>query len=251
MAYKPGDTPPIQEILQHINQWTKDNNMKINPSKCAVLNYKFNKLPCSLPPLNIDDSQLKVEHSVALLGAKLTDDLKWTENTDMIIAKCSAKTYMLSRLKAFNVSRQDLVKIWTCFIRPSTEYVAPLWHSSLSAADTTRIERLQKRALRIIMGGDYPGYDQALKVLNLPSLKDRRELLTRKFANSLLKSHRHRDLLPKKRQNEMAIRGNVCNQLIESKCNRERYYKTTIPYCTRLINKDVRYQFYCKQNANI
>ena len=245
VAYKPGDIPPIQEILHHINQWTKDNNMEINPSKCAVLNYKFNKRPCTLPPLSIDDTQLKVQHEVTLLGAKLTDDLKWTDNTDVIIAKCSAKTYMLSRLKAFNVSRQDLVKIWTSFIRPSTEYVAPLWHSSLSVADTTRIERLQKRALRIIMGGDYPGYQQALKVLKLPSLMDRREHLTKKFAYSLLKSSRHREMLPEKRQTEMAIRGNVDHQLIETTCNSARYYKTSIPYCTRRINNDVRYQFYC------
>ena len=244
VAYKPGVTPPIQEILQHINQWTKENNMKINPSKCAVLNYKFNDLPSTLPPLSIDDTQLKVEHSVTLLGAKLSDDLKWTDNTNMIIAKCSAKIYMLSRLKAFNVSRQDLVKIWTCFIRPSTEYVAPLWHSSLSVKDKMKIERLQKRALRIIMGTDYPGYELALEALNLPSLKDRREQLTRKFANSVLKSQRHRNLLPPKRNNVPAIRGNACNQLIETKCNRERYFKTTVPYCTRLINKNVRDKFY-------
>ena len=244
VAYKPGVTPPIQEILQHINQWTKENNMKINPSKCAVLNYKFNDLPSTLPPLSIDDTQLKVEHSVTLLGAKLSDDLKWTDNTNMIIAKCSAKIYMLSRLKAFNVSRQDLVKIWTCFIRPSTEYVAPLWHSSLSVKDKMKIERLQKRALRIIMGTDYPGYELALQALNLPSLKDRREQLTSKFANSVLKSQRHRNLLPPKRNNVPAIRGNACNQLIETKCNRQRYFKTTVPYCTRLINKNVRDKFY-------
>ena len=244
VAYKPGDIPPIQEILQHINQWTKDNNMKINPSKCAVLNYKFNDLPCTLPPLTIDDTQLEVQHSVTLLGTKLTDDLKWADNTDMITTKCSAKIYMLSRLKAFNVSRQDLVKIWTCFIRPSTEYVAPLWHSSLSKTDNMKIERLQKRALRIILGMDYPGYENALKVLNLPSLKDRREHLTKKFAKSLLTSQRHRDLLPQKRQNVPAIRGNANNQLIETRCNSERYYKSTVPYCTRIINQDVRDQFY-------
>ena len=115
---------------------------------------------------------------------------------------------------------------------------------NLSVSENFKIERLQKRALRIIMGTDYPGYEQALEVLNLPSLKDRREQLTKKFANSVLKSQRHRNLLPQKRNNVPSIRGNVCNQLIETKCNRERYFKKTIPYCTRLINKDVRDKFY-------
>ena len=246
VAYKPGETPPIQEILQRVSEWTKANNMKINPKKCAVLNYKFNKQPMSLPPVSVDSTLLNQVHSVTLLGAKLSDDLKWTLNTENIITKCSAKLYMLSKLKAFKVSRKDLVKIWTTFIRPTTEYVAPLWHSSITVEERDKIERLQKRALRTIMGGNYPGYEKALEMLNLPSLKSRRVELTKKFAKGILKSQRHRVLLPEKRNNARTGRGNVCEQLLETKCNTCRYYRSTIPYCTRLINKDVRCQFYCE-----
>ncbi|MEL7520669.1 MAG: reverse transcriptase family protein, partial [Cyanobacteria bacterium J06553_1] len=74
VAYKPGDTPPIQEILHRVSEWTKANNMKINPKKCAVLNYKFNKKPVSLPPVSIEGKQLCVVNNVSLLGAKLSDD---------------------------------------------------------------------------------------------------------------------------------------------------------------------------------
>ena len=87
VAYKPGDTPPIQEILQRVSEWTKANNMKINPKKCAVLNYKFNKKPVSLPPVSIEGKQLRLVNSVSLLGAKLSDDLKWELNTQNIITK--------------------------------------------------------------------------------------------------------------------------------------------------------------------
>ena len=246
VAYKPGDTPPIQEILQRVSECTKVNNMQINPKKCAVLNYKFNLKPVTLPPLSIDGSLLNVVKSVNLLGAKLSDDLKWALNTKNILTKCSAKLYMLSRLKAFKVSRQDLVKIWTTFIRPITEYVAPLWHSSLTITEKVKIERLQKRALRIIMGANYPGYDDALKLLNLPSLKNRREDLTMKFAKDILKSKKHRKLLPEKRNNDRTMRCNVGDQLIDPKWERLRHGRSTIPYCIRLINKDVGCQFYCE-----
>ena len=246
VAYKPGDTPPIQEILLRVSEWTKVNNMQINPKKCAVLNYKFNLKPVTLPPLSIDGSLLSVVKSVNLLGAKISDDLKWTLNTKNILTKCSAKLYMLSRLKAFKVARHDLVKIWTTFIRPITEYVAPLWHSSLTITEKEQIERLQKRALRIIMGADYPGYDDALKLLNLPSLKNRREDLAMKFAKDILKSKKHRKLLPEKRNNDRTMRCNVGDQLIAPKWKRLRYGKSTIPYCIRLINKDVGCQFYCE-----
>ena len=246
VAYKPGNTPPIQQILQRVSEWTKANNMKINPNKCAVLSYKFNEKPVTLPPLSIDGSQLKLVNSVSLLGAKLSDDLKWTLNTENIITKCNAKLYMLSKLKAFKVARQDLIKIWTTFIRPIAEYVAPLWHSSLTIFEREKIERLQKRALRIILGGDYPGYESALQVLNLPSLITRREVLTKKFAKSILKSNKHRKLLPQKRANVRTMRVRVGEQLIATKWKTLRYGKSTIPYCTRLINSDVGCQFYCE-----
>ena len=245
-SYKPGDTPPIQETLLRVSEWTKVNNMQINPKKCAVLNYKFNMKPLTLPPLSIDDTRLNIVNSVNLLGAKLSDDLKWTLNTQNIITKCSAKLYMLSKLKAFKVSRQDLVKIWTTFIRPITEYVAPLWHSSLTITEKVKIERLQKRALRIIMGVDYPGYINALEILNLPSLKNRREELAMKFSKSILKSTKHRKLLPENRNTVRTMRGNIGDQLIAPKCNTLRYYRSAIPYCTRLINSDVGCQFYCE-----
>ena len=245
VAYKPGETPPIQEILTRISEWTERNNMKINPKKCAVLNYKFNDSLATLPPLSINDSQLAVVHKVNLLGAMLSDDLKWNLNTKQIITKCSSKLYMLSKLKAFKVSRQDLVKIWTTFIRPCTEYAAPLWHSSLAADEKIKIERLQKRALRIIMGGAYPGYENALETLNLPSLENRREDLTKKFAMNILNSTKHRKLLPDKRNNVRPLRGNVREQLVHPNCKTLRYLRSTIPYCTRLINKNVRNQFYC------
>ena len=246
VAYKPGETPPIQDILNQVNEWTKRNNMKINARKCAVINYKFNQKANTMPPVKIDGSQLKVVDHVNLLGAKLSADLKWDDNTIEIIAKCSSKLYMLTKLKAFKVSMQDLVKIWTCFIRPTTEYVAPLWHPAISIAEKVQIERLQKRALRIIMGSDYPGYDNALKMLNLSTMHDRREDLTKKFAKSILNSQKHRKLLPPKRDNVRTLRGNTHEQLTETKCNTDRYYKSTIPYCTRLINSDVRCQFYYK-----
>ena len=96
------------------------------------------------------------------------------------------------------------------------------------------------------MGGDYPGYDNALDLLNLPSLKARREGLTKKFAKSLLKSNKHRKLLPEYRENVRPMRNDVGVQLNTPKWKNLRYGRSTIPYCTRLINTDVGCQFYCE-----
>jgi len=50
----------------------------------------------------------------------------------------------------------DLMHFYTAIVRPVLAYASPVWHSSLTVAQTETLESLQKRALRIIYNdGDY------------------------------------------------------------------------------------------------
>ena len=86
------------------------------------------------------------------------------------------------------------------------------------------------------MGPEYPGYSNALNLLNIPTLEKRREELTAKFSKKLYKSERHRDLLPAKRTTKKILRNNPSEQLKEPDYNTDRYQNSAIPYCTRIIN---------------
>ena len=70
-----------------------------------------------------------------------------------------------------------LCKVINCFINCST-----VWHSSLTKADCEDIERVQKAAVRLIMGNKYQGYKEALQYMKLESLRDRREKMALNFA---------------------------------------------------------------------
>ena len=72
-------------------------------------------------------------------------------------------------------------------------YVAPIWHSGLTEADIKKLEKLQKRALGIILGTTYIdnkryytfenkhlNYNEALEKTGLVSLAMHRETLTGK-----------------------------------------------------------------------
>ena len=68
-------------------------------------------------------------------------------------------------------------------LRPVAEYACPVWHSSLTAEQSNRIESFQKRALKIIYNDFTPGYnayDLNGIVADLPQLADRREQLTKR-----------------------------------------------------------------------
>ena len=143
---------------------------------------------------------------------------------------------MFAKLKGFRASRDDLLRVWTSYLRPICEYAAPLWHSSLNAADTSKIERIQKRALRLILGSDYSSYSEALETLKIPSMSQRRQQLCLKFGKSLLKSPKFKYLLPL-RDSVRTLRNNPGNQVQEFLCNNDRYFNSTIPYLARLLNE--------------
>jgi len=73
-------------------------------------------------------------------------------------------------------------------IMPVLEYACPAWHNSLNTEQSSRIESVQKRAIKIIYGhGDYS--DICVKQ-GLPTLASRRtEMCTSFFNNSVLKKN--------------------------------------------------------------
>ncbi|XP_069975515.1 uncharacterized protein [Penaeus vannamei] len=179
--------------------------------------FKFNKLADSGSTLKIGEELVTRAKEVNLLGTVFSDDLKWFANT---------------KLKSFGASQEDLLRIWTTLLRPVCEYAAPVWHSSITNFEKIKLEKLQKRALHIILGSNYTTYTEALNQLQIPSLEDRRKSLTKKFAH-IFTSTRHRHLLP---DASILNHEDVNNKLCEPKCHTSRYYMSTIPYCIRHLN---------------
>ena len=132
--------------------------------------------------------------SYRLLGIWLDDDMKWSTNTDYITKKAAKRLYLLRKLKNYGASKDDLKSFYCATIRSIVEYGAQIWHENLTNEQHDAIERIQKRALRII----YPGlkYDEALEKEKLKSLKQRRNDLFVELIKSMMKpSHiLHRSL---------------------------------------------------------
>ena len=61
-----------------------------------------------------------------------------------------------------------------------------VWNSSLSSGNRKDLERLQKSAVRIIIGKTYNNYKEGLKMLNLQTPDQRRKTLCLKFARKCL-----------------------------------------------------------------
>ena len=163
--------------------------MIINENKCNVITFNFNHFNTAPQNLTLNDKILKPVNTIKLLGVYLTNDLKWTANTNNICSKVNQRLYIISKLKHFGLQIEELITAWRSIIRPITEYAVPLWHSGLTEGDSYRIELLQKKALSFILGTVYIDNKRyyklnnehliynALQKLGLTTLNERRVVL--------------------------------------------------------------------------
>ena len=144
---------------------------------------------------------------------------------------------MLYIMKKYRPPEAQLVHIYTTYIRPLLEYCAPVFHAGLTASQANQMERIQKRALKLIGGFD-KGYQQLLEEMKLESLADRREILCLRFAKQMLKSADHRDMLPVER-GTISSRQTRSARSLQTFCCGARLRKSSIPHMTTLLNADL------------
>ena len=77
-------------------------------------------------------------------------NLKWQTNTDYIIRKASKRLCLLKVLKKYGARLNDMRRFYISAIRSILEYGAQVSHGGLTNAQSECIEKVQKRALRII-----------------------------------------------------------------------------------------------------
>ena len=131
-----------------------------------------------------------------LLGIVLDDDLKWEGNTNSIYTKANKKLFMLRLLKRAGLCAAELVAVYKCYIRPLLEYAAPVWHPGLTQEQSSRIEKIQRRVCRCILGKNFVSYKIALGGFGLETLSARRDALCAEFAKKALNSIRFNKWFP-------------------------------------------------------
>ena len=136
-----------------------------------------------------------------LLGTTITNDLNWKKNTERIVKESNKRMVFLHKLARFTKNKEYLKNIYILQIRSKLEQSSVVWHSSLTKKCEDSLERVQKSALKIILGESYESYDNALKVLKLQSLKERREDLCLKFAKKCLEVPKLNKMFPRSQRN--------------------------------------------------
>ncbi|KAI8484044.1 hypothetical protein Bbelb_381620 [Branchiostoma belcheri] len=133
----------LQHDLNELDKWTNESFMKLHPNKCKVVHFHFTKIPPPLPALQIDGHTLQSVNSAKLLGVWIQSDLKWNTHVTHMIKQGSKRLFLLRRLKQFSLPIDDMVVVYTTYIRPVLEYAAPVWSPGLTERQS-QLESVQK-----------------------------------------------------------------------------------------------------------
>ena len=86
-SYSGDQTKILQEALNIELEETRRDKMIINENKCNVITFNFSHFNTAPQNLTLNDKVIKPVNTIKLLGVYLTNDLKWTANTNNICSK--------------------------------------------------------------------------------------------------------------------------------------------------------------------
>ena len=157
----------INEELKRLNIWLKLNKLTLNATKTKSM--VFHRKQKQIEPLHfsIDGKVIENVSSFNFLGITLDEGLTWKNHIDLIKNKISKRIGVFYRLaKIF--PEEILVTLYNSLIASHLNYSILAWGIA-----ATRLEKLQKKAIRLITNSKYIAHTNPLfKRLQLLKIVD-------------------------------------------------------------------------------
>ena len=233
--FLPPDSYNTQDSLNFISNWTTENLMQLNEAKCNYMTFSRSDAKFATR-LSINNINLEKKSVTKLLGVWVSEDLSWSRNCTEICIKAYSRLSMLTKLKYVGVSFEDLIDIYILYIRSVTEYCSVAFHSSLTQAQSDKLERIQRTCLKVILGDMFISYSAALEMCGLETLHSRREKRCENFSLKCVKHHKNQRLFPLNTRKH-GLEQNSREMFVVNWARTESYRQSAIPYCQRLLNK--------------
>ena len=163
----------LQIDINHLTEWSEKWQLLFNASKCKVVHYGHNNPKTVYNIVSngiyVDIEECQEERD---LGVLFDQQLKFDRHIQSAINKANKMLGIIKR--SFSYLDSDmLIRLYKALVRPHLEYCNVIW-SPLLKRQSVSIEKVQRRATKLITNIRDLNYGQRLAALGLPSLKFRR-----------------------------------------------------------------------------
>ena len=175
-----------ENLFRLIVHKAESQGMKVNCGKTNCL--CIAELKSYIPKAFIVDSRgnrIESGNSMKVLGFHFSSDPDMAAQVEAIKRKFRARLWILRHLRHRGFSQLDLLKVYKAVILPVHDYCSCVFNNSLTLNQASALERLQAQALKSIFGYEH-SYRAQLEIINIPSLQERRDKRTKKFARKCL-----------------------------------------------------------------
>ena len=166
----PQDRLTLQDDVDAMMEWSKTWLMEFNKEKCQVLSFG----QCGPQSYTLENSTLTSSNCEKDVGVLVPTNLKFEEQCASAISKANSVLGQIKR--AFHTRDSEVIlNAFKTYVLPHLDYCCQVW-SPATKKWITKIEQVQKRALRMIPSLGGLTYMNKLKSLGMLSLENRRVL---------------------------------------------------------------------------
>ncbi|XP_077984051.1 uncharacterized protein LOC144438765 [Glandiceps talaboti] len=163
------DCDSFQDDLNRLSTWAEDWQMSFNVDKCKIMHIgssnQSHKYTMNDKPLNSVTEEKD-------LGVLIHNSLK-TSHHCAAAAKKANRTLGIIKRNISHKSKFVIMKLFNSLVRPHIEYAVQFWNPHYKK-DIDLLEKIQRRATKLIPELRNLSYADRLRTLNITTLEERR-----------------------------------------------------------------------------
>ncbi len=167
------DTAELQQDLDSLQNWSDTWLLKFHPDKCVVMSVGNSDKQAEYT-MGSKDGKCKLKHSDCEkdIGVHVDTKLNFQKHISTSVNKANRIMGLIRRTYTY-LDEHNFLMLFKALVRPHLEYANAVWHPVLKK-DIEIVEKVQRRATKLIPSLQNLSYEERLRKLKLPSLVYRR-----------------------------------------------------------------------------